>query len=84
MNTWSYFSFLLLLPVHGSGELESPPSQGHCPEGWLDGSSVGQGCLYFNLSEPIHWLESVQSCQLGHENATAVEIISPEVNNYLR
>ena len=40
------------------------------------------GCLYFNLTESMTWLESMQSCQLGHENAAAVEIISAEVEVY--
>ena len=67
---------------------ESPPaplSQGPCPDNgmaWVDGSFVDMGCLFFNdlpTNEPMTWLESMRSCQLRHENAFGVEIISAEV-----
>ena len=80
MNTWSYF-FLVIFPILASCQLdvETPFSQGPCPDGWVDGSLVDMGCLYFNLTEPMTWLESLDSCQIGNENASAVEIISAEV-----
>ena len=69
------------LPHLVSCESPAPLSQGPCPDGWVDGSFVDMGCLYFNLTEPVTWLESLQSCQLGYENAAAVEITSAEVGN---
>ena len=80
------FTYLLLgvfcLPHLVSCEPPAPPSQGPCPEGWIDGSLVDMGCLFFNLTEELTWLESMQSCQTGYENAFAVEILSPEVDKY--
>ena len=60
MNSYRYLYFLLLLfPALGSHELESPLSSGPCPEGWLDASLVQMGCLYFNNTEKVTWLESL-------------------------
>ena len=78
----TFICFLLgvfSLPHLVSCESPAPLSQGTCPDGWVDGSLVDMGCLYFNLTEPMTWFESMQSCQLGYENAAAVEIISAEV-----
>ena len=67
------------LPHLVSCESPAPLSQGPCPDGWVDGSFVDMGCLFFNTNEPMTWLESMRSCQLRHENASGVEIISAEV-----
>ena len=78
----TFICFLLgvfSLPHLVSCESPAPLSQGPCPYGWVDGSSVSMGCLFFNLTESMTWLESMKSCQLGHQNADAVEIISAEV-----
>ena len=66
-------------------EEKSPLSTGDCPEGWVDGSFVDLGCLYFNHTEYMTWLDCLKYCQAFSWNDTAaVEIITAEVNNYLR
>ena len=86
MNTWKYSIVLLIIfPVLASCDEVSPLSQGHCPEGWVDGSFVDLGCLYFNHTEYMTWLDCLKYCQAFSWNDTAaVEIITAEVNNYLR
>ena len=80
MNTLtSFFLAVVSLPHLVSCELPALPSQGPCPDGWIDGSFVDMGCLYFNHTESMTWLENMKSCQTGYENAAAVEIITSEV-----
>ena len=80
----TFICFLLgvfSLPYLASCESPAPLSQGPCPDGgWVDGTFVDMGCLYFNLTDPMTWLESMESCQL--QNASLVEIISSEVKIY--
>ena len=86
MNTWNYFSLLLILfPALASCELDvnTQPYQGTCQNGWVDGTSVGMGCLYFNHNETMHWMNYTEYCQLELDNARAVEIHSPKVQRYL-
>ena len=83
----TFICFLLcvfFLPNLVSCESPAPLSQGPCPYGWVDGTFVDMGCLFFNLTEGygMTWSESMKSCQLGHQNAFAVEIIFTEVRNY--
>ena len=46
-----------------------------------DGGLVGLGCLYFNTSEAMTWLEASVSCQRGGDQpAHLLEIQSQGVN----
>ena len=74
MNNSNYH---LLLLVPG---LVSPLSQGACPDGWVDGTFVDMGCLLFNHTEMVTWLEGAQSCQQGYERASYIEILTSQVN----
>merc|ERR1719507_2393721 len=62
----------------------SPLSQGNCLDGWVDGSSVEMGCLYFNTTDPMTWLESVQSCKAGTTNGYILEILSPQQMDFVK
>ena len=86
MNTWKYsFVLLIIFPVLASCDEVSPLSQGHCPKGWIDGSFVELGCLYFNHTEYMTWLDCLKYCQSFSWNDTAaIEIITAEVNYYSR
>merc|ERR1711992_418680 len=82
MSTFICFLLGVFSPPHlVFCESPAPLSQGPCPDGWVDGSSVDMGCLFFNITERygMTWSESMKTCQLGHENAALVEIISTEV-----
>ena len=48
-----------------------------CPEPWVDGSSVGLGCLLFNSSLALTWDEANNFCQFT-SNATLLEILTEE------
>ena len=57
-------AFFLLLQVDAKSS---------CDVGWLDASSVAMGCLLFNSSAPLTWLEANARCQdYGH--ARLVEV----------
>ena len=71
MNNWKYFLLFFLLPPTLTREA--------CPHGWMDGTVVDMGCLFFNHTAQVTWLEGVQSCQQGFEGASYVEIRTPEV-----
>ena len=51
----------------------------NCPNGWIDGSLVVMGCLYFNHSQPLTWFEAAKACQQGQTGAKLIEILSSEV-----
>merc|ERR1711971_1312440 len=63
-------SFLLLLSVSAAEEL------GSCPEDWTDASFVDMGCLYFNNTERLDWMEANEYCQtrLPELNSSLVEL----------
>ena len=62
-------SFLLLLSV-SAGE------SGSCPEDWTDASFVDMGCLYFNNTERLDWMEANEYCQtrVPELNSSLVEL----------
>merc|ERR1712110_851308 len=60
-----------------------PLSQGNCPPGWSDGSFVGLGCLLFNATEGMTWIDSVKYCKNAYPNGTLVEILTVEQMEFL-
>merc|ERR1712141_480660 len=59
-------------------------SQGNCPHGWLDGSFVGLGCLLFNATEGMTWIESSIYCRSAYTNGSLVEILTVEQMDFLQ
>ena len=51
----------------------------NCPNGWIDGSLVSLGCLYFDHSQPLAWSQAAKSCQQQQPGAKLVEILTSEV-----
>ena len=45
----------------------------------LELTLVQMGCLFFNSSRVMTWLDSARSCQLGHDGAALVEINTIQV-----
>ena len=45
-----------------------------CPDHWIDATLSGLGCLYFNSSATVSWLDASAWCQAPENNATLVEI----------
>ena len=53
-----------------------PVEQGECPEGWVDGSSVGLGCLYADLEDTNINEETAETiCKELGEGGRLVEIL---------
>merc|ERR1712172_383907 len=73
-------SFLLLLSVSAAEEL------GSCPEDWTDASFVDMGCLYFNNTERLDWMEANEYCQTGlpELNSSLVELKTSEQLAFLQ
>merc|ERR1711913_258448 len=57
-----------------------PLSQGDCPHGWLDASSVQMGCLQFNGTKTMTWTAASTHCKQSYTDgdATMVEILNTE------
>ena len=53
-----------------------------CGDGWVDGHSVGMGCLLFKKTLKSH-SEAKTFCQ-GYQNSALVEVYSPDQLNFLR
>ena len=53
-----------------------PVEQGDCPEGWVDGSSVGLGCLYADMKDVnINETTAETVCKEFGEGGRLVEIL---------
>ena len=72
-------AFLLLLSL-------SAGDSGSCPEEWTDASFVDMGCLYFNNTERIDWMEANEYCQtrLPELNSSLVELRTSEQLAFLQ
>ena len=46
--------------------------------GWMDASVVDLGCLLFS-DDTMIWTEASQYCENACDNATMLEILTPEV-----
>ena len=55
---------------------EGPPA---CPHSWVDARDVGLGCLLYNSTEDMDFVSASQYCKDCFQNASLVEILSPEV-----
>ena len=73
MISIKYIFLLSILNIVSCKELTN------CPNGWIDGSLVVMGCLYFNHSQPLTWFEAAKACQHGQTGAKLIEILSSEV-----
>merc|ERR1711971_306478 len=60
-----------------------PLSQGNCPHGWMDGSFVGLGCMLFNSTKGMDWIDSSIYCRNAYRNASLVEILTVEQMEFL-
>ena len=54
-----------------------------CPIYWTDATHVGMGCLHFNASVPISWIQAQRSCEASHVGAHLVEILNQEQQDYM-
>ena len=70
-------AFLLLHPSYGNGA---------CPEDWTDASFVNMGCLHFNNSERLDWMDANEYCQtqMPERSSSLVEIRTKEQLAFLR
>ena len=59
---------------------QSSLKTGNCPDGWLDGSFVNFGCLYFNASA-MTWWDAAYQC--AHHDSRLVEIHTREQKDFL-
>ena len=68
--TWA---LILILPCLASlSALEEASNS--CPEGWMEATHAGMGCLYFNSTTKVMWEEATSYCQSDEMNASLVEI----------
>ena len=56
---------------------------GPCPEGWIDGSSVNMGCLFFEIEKFMYWHEAQKFCGTMHESYL-VEIFDSNQQKFIR
>ena len=59
----------------------SNPVKNSCPNNqWVDATSVGMGCLRFELEKSMTWLEAQDSCKTPalKNNAYLVEILNED------
>merc|ERR1719320_2375661 len=59
---------------------EGPPA---CPRSWVDARDVGLGCLLYNSTEDMDFVSASQYCKDCFQNASLVEILSPEQLDYI-
>ena len=52
-------------------------STGNCPEGWVDGTAVKLGCLFFNATAQLTWDDASSMCQMGSDS-TLIDITTEE------
>merc|ERR1712241_434424 len=59
--------------------------QGGCQGSWLDAPSVGMGCLLFNSTERVSWMEASQYCKSQYigNTSTLVEVLTVEQMDFL-
>ena len=54
-----------------------------CPPQWVDGSSVGLGCMLFDSTERLSWADATQHCS-NIQNAILIEIMSQEQFEFIK
>ena len=79
-NMFSQYGFLAFVLTIGlacafpqTKEVDVPPVSSPCPHGWIVATSVDMGCLKFNVTHPMSWLDASEYCQRD-EQAALVEI----------
>ena len=85
------FSILLLSSFPADAVSESrtaerntlSESSGDCPEGWLDASFIGMGCLVFNNTASVTWEEANVICK-KYSNAALIDIQSEMQMGFLQ
>merc|ERR1712080_146593 len=60
----------------------NPPVSNSCPQGWIDVSTLEMGCIYFNTTTRMTWLDANAYCQRD-EGARMIEIHSVEQLEFL-
>ena len=59
---------------------------GPCPEQWTDASFVDMGCLFFNVTHPLSWIDANEHCQMKmpERNSSLVDIRTAEQLAFLQ
>jgi len=70
---------LLTTALEASGERVDESS---CPSTWMDATSVGLGCLYFEARETLSWEAASEFCQ-GEQGGQLVEVHGEEQFDFL-
>ena len=51
----------------------------YCPQSWVDASDYDMGCLLYNATEKMDFVTASQYCKDCYQNASLVQILTPEV-----
>ena len=57
--------------------------QSNCPEGWVDGTAVNLGCLFFNRTAKLTWDDASSMCQMGSDS-TLIDITTQEQLEFIQ
>ena len=71
-------------PGRASNSIEKGEQSSLCPDHWIDATLSGLGCLYFNSSAQVDWLDAAELCQHPDNNASLVEIWSELQLDFVR
>jgi len=78
-SMWSLSAFALVLPgLVGAQSIKPNTVTGACPAGWFDPDFVdGLGCLLFNDTHHMGWLDAARACQ-GDHGGSLLKIATPQ------
>ena len=77
--TATLLSLCLGLAAGQTEQKDLPSEPPYCPSTWLDARDVGLGCLLFNGTEPMTFIEAVRYCKKAYNSSTLPEVLSEEV-----
>merc|ERR1711935_64710 len=77
------FFFFFLSFTTAFAEVDLGRDSGACDAGWVDGHSIGLGCLYFHTGEEFTWHEANEYCYTKHSSSLEA-IMTPQQHNFLK
>merc|ERR1719209_1699733 len=76
-------TFLSLLFIGSDGSPPQMAESSTCAAPWMDGSSVGLGCLHFSSENAMTWYDADAFCHDQH-NSKLISIESSEQNEFVK